>query len=69
MTTIQAAAQNQLRHVKAKVACEKTGGGKMSYDDLGTAADYDRIGRAHGISQDIIDAAKADRSAAKGGAA
>lgn len=54
--------------VKAKVACEKTGGGKMSYDDLGTAADYDR-GRAHGISQDIIDAAKADRFAAKGGAA
>jgi len=53
--------------VKAKVACEKTGGGNISYDDLGTAADYDRIGRAHGISQDIIDAAKADCFAAKGG--
>jgi len=33
-----------------------------SYDDLGTDADYDRIGRAHGISQETIDAAKADRS-------
>lgn len=34
-----------------------------------STADYDRIGRAHGISQDTIDAAKADRFAAKGGAA